>query len=270
MIRVAEFPRMEKEGVYNDIPKFSQSGYKLEDLEHELYKLMKKILLGLLLIALAISGGACPNGGCQGTCGCADQGSFPVNCPVNIDVPCDIAPPACATPNIPVPTVCPPPVCIPDINIPDVKVCTLTPPPVVAPPTICGPNVIIPVVKPPVIPTPQLPPQVPTTPPTRPLPPVITPPPAPGVLCNNDDFSRVFTLSFQYAARAGVALVSCEANVLWNDVIVYSIVPTDYDVHTYTINLTAIVGQNSLQFEGAGVSDSYGLGIDNVRLVRVG
>jgi len=34
--------------------------------------------------------------------------------------------------------------------------------------------------------------------------------------------------------------------------------------------VTAVTGKNSLQIEGAGISDSYGLTIDNVQLVRVG
>jgi len=36
------------------------------------------------------------------------------------------------------------------------------------------------------------------------------------------------------------------------------------------VNVTVSEGQNSLQIEGAGTSDSYGLAIDNVKLVRVG
>ena len=60
------------------------------------------------------------------------------------------------------------------------------------------------------------------------------------------------------------------ADVIWNDVIILSVVPTDYDIHTATITVTAVVGKNILQFEGAGVSDSVGLGITNVALVRQG
>jgi len=47
-------------------------------------------------------------------------------------------------------------------------------------------------------------------------------------------------------------------------------VPTDYDIHTATIDVTAIIGANILQFEGTGASDYVGLGITNVALVRQG
>lgn len=46
--------------------------------------------------------------------------------------------------------------------------------------------------------------------------------------------------------------------------------PSDYSIHIFKVNVTAVIGQNSLQIEGAGISDSYGLTIDNVQLVRVG
>lgn len=36
------------------------------------------------------------------------------------------------------------------------------------------------------------------------------------------------------------------------------------------MRVQANIGQNTLQFSGAGVSDSYGLGIDNVKLVKAG
>lgn len=37
-----------------------------------------------------------------------------------------------------------------------------------------------------------------------------------------------------------------------------------------TLAVTVQVGSNSLQIEGAGISDSYGLTVDNVALVRAG
>jgi hypothetical protein len=60
------------------------------------------------------------------------------------------------------------------------------------------------------------------------------------------------------------------ANVLWNDDIVLSVTPSDYNVHTATVVVTAVVGQNFLQFEGAGASDNYGLGITDMTLIKVG
>jgi hypothetical protein len=60
------------------------------------------------------------------------------------------------------------------------------------------------------------------------------------------------------------------AEVIWNNDIILSIVPTDYDIHTATVDVTAIVGANILQFEGAGASDSVGLDFTNVALIQQG
>ena len=57
-------------------------------------------------------------------------------------------------------------------------------------------------------------------------------------------------------------------NVIWNDVILATIIPTDYQVRTKTLIVNVDGGENKLQFEGAGSSNSYGITIDNVRLVR--
>jgi hypothetical protein len=65
-------------------------------------------------------------------------------------------------------------------------------------------------------------------------------------------------------------LESCTGNVVWNNKIIYNIIPTNYQVTTITLKVEAQVGKNSLQFSGTGISDSYGLTIDNVGLVRVG
>jgi len=59
-------------------------------------------------------------------------------------------------------------------------------------------------------------------------------------------------------------------DVIWNNNVAFSVVPTDYKVHTATVVVTAVVGQNVLQFEGAGLLSGYGLTISNVALVKVG
>ena len=61
---------------------------------------------------------------------------------------------------------------------------------------------------------------------------------------------------------------SCQALVIWNDVIVATIIPNDYAVHTYSVDVFVKGGENKLQIEGAGKSNSFGITIDNVRLVR--
>ncbi len=231
---------------------------------------MKKTLLAILLIALATSQicqSGCTTGGCTN-----DGGSLPVNSQIIINTPSTIAPPACAIPTINPPVINPPVIGVPVIDAPCINVPTLTGPSVVAPPTITPPTPVIPVIPSPVIPNPSLPPQVPppTTVPVMPLPPIIPLPVRPPQNCDNQLLSNSFTLSFQYACRQQVAFQSCLGDIVWNNVVIYSIVPTDYLVHTVNLAVTVQVGSNSLQIEGAGISDSYGLTVDNVALVRAG
>ena len=82
--------------------------------------------------------------------------------------------------------------------------------------------------------------------------------------------SNKFTLSFQFACRAGVAFRSCLGSVSFNNIIVQSIVPNNYNWNTVNLAITVQPGRNALQFSGAGISDSFGLLIDNVRFVRQG
>jgi hypothetical protein len=63
---------------------------------------------------------------------------------------------------------------------------------------------------------------------------------------------------------------SCSGQVKWNDYVVQSLNPCDYSVNTASIYVNAKIGENNIKFEGTGVSDSYGLTIDNVRLVKYG
>lgn len=95
------------------------------------------------------------------------------------------------------------------------------------------------------------------------------PQPQPPV-CRDEPLSNKFTLSLSYACRPGVAFQSCLGEVVWNNAIVSSIVPCDYKFQTLNLEVTAQVGKNVLQLIGAGTSDSFGLLIDNVRLVRKG
>ena len=89
-------------------------------------------------------------------------------------------------------------------------------------------------------------------------------------LITNQNNVRKYRLSFQYACRQNIAFGSCKGNVFWNGKHVLSINPHDYNVKTKVIDVYAKVGQNMLKFAGAGCSDSFGLTIDNVRLVRYG
>lgn len=90
------------------------------------------------------------------------------------------------------------------------------------------------------------------------------PPPRPQIETNR------FILSFEFAAREGRCLDDSRGNVLWNGYVVYSIKPCDYEIHPVSIEVKSEGEDNTLEFEGAGASNSYGVTIDNVRLVRKG
>jgi hypothetical protein len=233
----------------------------------------KAIVLVLLLVFAAAqdsSYATTTSSGCICN-GCPPSGSgVPVNQPIVVVTPPTIAPPACAIPTITPPVIAPPQVCIPVINAPCINVPTLTPPSVVAPPTVTPPTPIIPVVTPPAYTPPSLP-QVPvgcTVPPTGPIITLPTPPPS---NANCGVLSNKFTLTFEYACRPNVAIKSCLGTVVFNNAIVFTIIPSaDYSWNTTSVQVTVQPGSNSLQFVGAGISDSYGLLIDNIKLVRQG
>ena len=88
-------------------------------------------------------------------------------------------------------------------------------------------------------------------------------------ICGPTLFNK-FTLSLQYAARNGIALSSNQGKVYWNNALIATLAPNDYNVHTFTADVTVVVGTNTLSIQGAGTQDVFGLGIDNVQLVRVG
>ena len=240
---------------------------------------MNKALLLLLLLGIAAAqdtsttttSTTTTSAGC--TCeGCPSGSGVPVNQPIVVNTPPTIAPPACAIPNVNVPVITPPSVNIPNIKAPCIDVPLLNAPSVVAPPTVTPPTPVIPVVTPPSYTPPSLPSQVPnpSIPVVAPVGPVITLPTPPPSNCDSGALSNQFTLSFQFACRPNVAFNSCMGEVVFNNAIVYSVVPSDHQWHTITVQLTVQVGRNSLQFAGAGISDSFGLLIDNISLVRQG
>lgn len=56
--------------------------------------------------------------------------------------------------------------------------------------------------------------------------------------------------------------------IYWNDQKIQEIIPSDYDVHSLSFKLTAKPGKNVLAFEGAGISDSRGATLSNIKLIR--
>ena len=246
---------------------------------------MKKILIALLLALILTTATACDpcstsTSGSTSTCSgsnlCCGP-SFDVNSQVCVQQPGTISPPACLIPTIGKPCVVPPTTTKPCIEAPDINVCSQVAPCVVAPPTIVSPTLVIPN---PVIPKPCNPTPPPVPPPCGilpPPPPPVKPIPPPPTACTCGSgsncqlpLSNVFTLSLQYACRKNVALESCLADVLWNNKVVFSIVPGNHSFQPLSVVVYAQAGQNSLQIEGAGKSDSYGLIVDNVKLIRQG
>ena len=78
-----------------------------------------------------------------------------------------------------------------------------------------------------------------------------------------------YQLSFSYSAKSigAPSPLTSQANVLWNNFVIASLVPRDYKIYRFSANVRLIAGANILAFDGAGVSDGNGLIIDNVRLI---
>ena len=88
--------------------------------------------------------------------------------------------------------------------------------------------------------------------------------------CQLVSWKRKFKLEFQYACRQGVAFDSCKGDIFWNGKKIFTVTPCDYKVHTKVLYVHVNSGMNSLKFQGTGVSNGYGLTIDNVKLTRYG
>lgn len=71
--------------------------------------------------------------------------------------------------------------------------------------------------------------------------------------------SNNFTLSFEYACIENIPFKSCSG-----------ISSTDYNIKTISLSVNVQPGSNCLQVEGAGISDTHGLSVDNLKLVRSG
>ena len=238
---------------------------------------MKKIIFALLLIALVASTGCTcgTSSSCTScTCGCTVPAPAPAP---TCNEPCVITPPDCLIPDIEAPCVCPPQTCTPDCDVQTIDIPTLEVPQVVCPPDVEPCDVYIP---PPVIPEPC----DPTPPPVEdphcilpPLPPTYCPPPPPPCdspcgtcTTTSGPLSNKFNLQLKYAARQYQPFATCQANVIWNGQIVASLAPQNYQIQLLNIIVFAKKGQNKLEIVGTGHSDSYGLIIDNAKLIRSG
>ncbi len=77
-------------------------------------------------------------------------------------------------------------------------------------------------------------------------------------------------MKLDWACRYTIPFESCAGSILWNGKSIKSLKPTDYKIHTTSWPVKAVIGKNYLQFRGEGISDTFGLTIDNVKLIRHG
>ena len=59
-------------------------------------------------------------------------------------------------------------------------------------------------------------------------------------------------------------------DIFWNENKIFTVIPCDYKVNNQVLYVDISAGPNSLRLQGAGISDGYGLTIDNVKLIRDG
>jgi hypothetical protein len=64
--------------------------------------------------------------------------------------------------------------------------------------------------------------------------------------------SNRFTITIQYAARSNERLSNSAFAIKWNGVIIDEVFPSDNNVNTITLTVTAVVGSNSLGLAGLG------------------
>ncbi len=79
-----------------------------------------------------------------------------------------------------------------------------------------------------------------------------------------------YTISLEYARREGFSEQTSRGEIFWNGQHVLSLGSPDLEVKFASVNVYAKEGDNFLQLRGAGISDAYGLTVDNIRLVKEG
>lgn len=77
-----------------------------------------------------------------------------------------------------------------------------------------------------------------------------------------------YVIEFDVASRTAKDTNSNLMNAYFNCEKIYEFVPQNYNIVHVKKIVTAKKGNNTLAFEGAGTSDSYGATIDNVKLYR--
>jgi PEP-CTERM motif len=75
-----------------------------------------------------------------------------------------------------------------------------------------------------------------------------------------------YTITVDAALRSGTDASTASLDILWNDVVVGSILPTSNVLTTYSFTVTGTGTMDKLSLLGTGTSDSYGAVVDNVNL----
>lgn len=80
--------------------------------------------------------------------------------------------------------------------------------------------------------------------------------------------STLYTVTFSAARRAGVAASSLGGEVLWNDQVIGSFLPSSTVMQDYSFTVMG-TGLDKLSFVGTGTSDGYGTLVDKVSVEAV-
>jgi hypothetical protein len=80
--------------------------------------------------------------------------------------------------------------------------------------------------------------------------------------------STLYTVTFSAARRAGVAASSLGGEVLWNDQVIGSFLPSSTVMQDYSFTVMG-TGLDKLSFVGTGTSDKFGTLVDKVSVEAV-
>ena len=75
-----------------------------------------------------------------------------------------------------------------------------------------------------------------------------------------------YTVAFLYGARQGQPFDTSKIEVLWDNTVLGTVTPADYNINKQIYVLPVTPGKHKLTFKGAGTSDGYGATISKVTL----
>lgn len=90
--------------------------------------------------------------------------------------------------------------------------------------------------------------------------------------CGNDlDGVLHYKLKLDWSARTKgtSSLLTSAGNVVWNNKVVGSLIPTCDNIQHSTFDIVLLPGENTLHIDGTSDSDSFGLVVDNVKVFSI-